>query len=89
MDNEAPFTVGTDVNTQAPDRPSASDHDSTKNSVQVHVNDQTPLLQRTREITGLGVLIPDDSTIDSEPEPRNSWKNANVSCILLFCHDSC
>lgn len=84
MENEAPFTVGTDVNAQPRDRPVASSQDSSKNSVQMHVNDQTPLLQRTREVPGLGDSRPNDGTIDSEPEPRKAWKNANVSHILLF-----
>lgn len=83
MDNEAPFTVGTDVNAQARETPTASGQDSAKNSVQVHVNDQTPLLLETSGAPGYGNLRPSDGSDDSETEPRSSWRTANVSNILL------
>ena len=75
MDNEAPFTVGTHVDTQ-----SRVSQNGTKYPAQVEVNDQTPLLQGTSEATVHGESAPPgDGTDAPETEPRKSWRSANVS----------
>ena len=75
MDNEAPFTVGTDVGTQ-----SRVSQNGAKYSAQIEVNDQTPLLQGTREATVHGESTPPgDGTDAPETKPRKSWRSASVS----------
>ena len=73
MDNEAPFTVGTDVDTQSQVSQNGA-------KAQIEVNDQTPLLQGTREATVHGESTPPgDGTDAPETKPRKSWRSANVS----------
>lgn len=73
MDNEAPFTVGTDVDTQSQVSQNGA-------KAQIEVNDQTPLLQGTREATVHGESIPPgDGTDAPETKPRKSWRSASVS----------
>lgn len=73
MDNEAPFTVGTDVDTQSQVSQNGA-------KAQIEVNDQTPLLQGTRETTVHGESTPPgDGTDAPETKPRKSWRSASVS----------
>lgn len=76
MDNEAPFTVGTDVDTQSQVSQNGA-------KAQIEVNDQTPLLQGTREATVHGESTPPgdatDATDAPETRPRKSWRSASVS----------
>lgn len=75
MENEAPFTVGTDVDTQPRSRPA-----STKSPVQVQADAQTPLLQGINSTPSYGEpRLPDDSSDAPVTEPRKSWRNASVS----------
>lgn len=83
MDNEAPFTVGTDTQSRV-------SQNGTKYPAQVEVNDQTPLLQGTREATVHEESTPPgEGTEAPETEPRKSWRSASVSylsqCRLLSC----
>lgn len=77
MDNEAPFTAGTDVDTQ-----SRVSQNGTKYLAQVEINDQTPLLQGTGEATVHEESMPPGGGTDApETEPRTSWRSASVSYI--------
>lgn len=79
MENEAPFTVGTDVDAQPRSRPA-----STKSSVQVGVDFQTPLLQESSRSPSYGEQrLPDDCSDAPVTEPRKSWTNASVSKTVI------
>lgn len=79
MENQAPFTVGTDIDAQPRTRPA-----STKSPAQMHIDAQTPLLQGSDRTQRYGESrIPGDSADAPVIESGKSWRKASVSNLVI------
>lgn len=79
MVDNAHLTAGAEVDAES--RATLSD---AQNSLQMHINDRTPLLQEDNVASGYRrSSLSNDGTEASQTEPKKAWRTASVGSITI------